>query len=1220
MKHFKIKGGLPQDIDALAAVIQAVEAAQPEQAKVVGPQGNAVQTEVLDNLGVELVTAYDSGIGEGGSEVVSYFEGKLYVTNGEQDRIDIIDASTGLLLNSVDLSTIPGYDGLNSVAVSAAGIAVAVERENTEIASEPMLVGEEGWTTAPIFTVGASLDNGYTPPGILDGIGAIKLNDDTVRVFVNHEMGSNDGYAYEVDGIELTGARISYFDIDIATKSIIDGGPAIQQIVDAAGNVATDTSFTFENKAGFERFCSSVLFEADTFGEGQGLVDNIYFTGEETGGAFSGTGGAEWALDIETGTIYALPAFGRGAWENVTQVDTGTDTHVAFVLADDTSPFDADGDGNREGAPVYLYVGEKSTDADAGFLARNGLEGGKLYVWTADSGALDPSDFNGTGNSAAGAWVEIDNSPNLALADEFGANGYDEFGYPTQKNLWTQAKAVGAFQMSRPEDVATNPADGTQIVFASTGRAGAFGGADEVGTTYIIDLDFTDINAPTATTTILYDGDDDPAQALRSPDNLDWADDGMIYVQEDRANGDLFDADAPNQNDASIVRIDPTTGEVTRVAFVDQAAHYPIGSVEENFFYTGAKDNGDWESSGILDVSTLFGEAPGTLFLADVQAHGLDDQDRFDVEGPGGQITDDNLREGGQLLFLAAPGVELTVENPVDPVYAQNGVVALFDLDGTPKGTVEAGNLPDMVTFSKDGTMIFVANEGEKQADQDPAGSISIIDVATMTAQTFGFEQFNADIDALREAGVRIFPGETPATDFEPEYIAEAGGKLFVTLQEANAVAVFDLTTMGWEKIVPLGTQDHSVVGLDASDKDGAINITTYDNLVGLRMPDAIAAAEINGQTYFLTANEGDDRGDFDEGGDAARVGDILDGDVAGLSIDPSVDTTGLERLNVSIIDGDTDGDGDIDVLHSYGSRSFTIYDADGNLVFDSGSDFEQIIAATRVPNAFNNDDYPSGDPSEVDENRSDNKGPEPEAIAVGVVEGKTLAFIGLERDSGIMIYDISDPANSQFVDYIESGAMGHISPEVIDFIPAEESTSGIAQIAVSYEVSGTTAVFDLEFGKEITGSRKADVISGTIGDDEISGGNGRDTIDGNGGDDVILGGNGKDCLSGGAGDDTIDGGNGRDKIIGGLGDDLLTGGNGMDCFVFNFGDGNDTITDLQRNDKIDLSGTGLEFADLTVTELSNKEVHVAYGDQGDALSIELTFAAHYFGEDSFLF
>lgn len=621
------------------------------------------------------------------------------------------------------------------------------------------------------------------------------------------------------------------------------------------------------------------------------------------------------------------------------------------------------------------------------------------------------------------------------------------------------------------------------------------------------------------------------------------------------------------------------------------------------------------------------------------------EQDRVDIINAttGALISSIDLStipgfDGINSVAASAAGVAVAVER--DIASFDNGVVALFALDGTPNGTVEAGNLPDMVTFSKDGTKILVANEGEPTDSVDPAGSISIIDVATKQVQTFDFSAFDTQIAALEAAGVRIFPGKLPSTDFEPEYIAEGdNGKLYVTLQEANAVAVFDLATMQWDEILPLGTVDHSVegFGMDANDKDDAIDIKVV-NTLGLRMPDALATAEIGGKTYFLTANEGDDRGDFDEGGDAARVQDILDGDVAGVSIDASVDTTGLERLNVSIIDGDTDNDGDIDVLHSYGSRSFTIYDADGNVVFDSGDDFEQWIAANRPANAFNNDDYPSDDAGTVDENRSDNKGPEPEAIAVGEVEGVTLAFIGLERDSGIMIYDITDPANASFLTYIEGQGNGNVSPEVIDFIPASESATGVAQIAVSYEVSGTTAVFDLQFGQNILGTNAGEMIKGGIGADKILAGFGHDTVVAGSGDDFVRAGFGHDDISGragddnlrgfwghdtirgGAGDDTLGGGVGKDRLIGGTGDDVMKGFIGKDVFVFDLGAGDDVILDMTRKDRIDLSATGLSFADLTITDNGSNNYTVEYGAQGDSIDVTLAGNLTDLSEDSFLF
>ncbi|WP_051294226.1 choice-of-anchor I family protein [Gemmobacter nectariphilus] len=497
----------------------------------------------------------------------------------------------------------------------------------------------------------------------------------------------------------------------------------------------------------------------------------------------------------------------------------------------------------------------------------------------------------------------------------------------------------------------------------------------------------------------------------------------------------------------------------------------------------------------------------------------------------------------------------------------QGGAIAIFDAATHALVSVqEVGNLPDMVRFSADGAQIYAALEGEYSADyaEQAAGGIAVIDIdgTDFTTNTYGFAAYDGMEDDLRALGVRIFPGESASVDFEPEYIAvdPVSGNLLVTLQEANTVAVFDLTSRSFTSLLPLGTVDHSLKGnaLDVNDKDGAIDIKPWD-VRGLRMPDAIAAVEIGGQGYFLTANEGDDRGE------AQRVGDILAGKVAGVSIDAAVKTTGLERLNISTVDGDTDGDGDIDVLHSYGGRSFTIFDADGTVVFDSGAQFERLIAQYRVPNAFNNDTRGS-DPDVVSDNRSDNKGPEPEGIAVGEIGGKTFAFVGLERDSGIMVYDITDPAKATFATYIECSSEGDVSPEVVQFVPAESSPTGAPMLAVSFEISGTTSLISLA-GTAVVGRIRYVGANGSLLDDRLTG---------LGDDDVIAGGAGRDTLIGYTGNDTL---------IGGTGNDVLRGGAGEDVFVFRAHDGRDRIADFEAGDLIDLTATGLAFEDLVIDE-----------------------------------
>ena len=197
------------------------------------------------------------------------------------------------------------------------------------------------------------------------------------------------------------------------------------------------------------------------------------------------------------------------------------------------------------------------------------------------------------------------------------------------------------------------------------------------------------------------------------------------------------------------------------------------------------------------------------------------------------------------------------------------------------------------------------------------------------------------------------------------------------------------------------------------------INIDNYD-IFGLRMPDAIAGWSFNDTNFYISANEGDSR-DSDE----SRGADLVDGDLSNGEIDTSevsaelqaqlADDALLGRLTFSNIDGDTDGDGLIEELYSFGGRSFTIYQDGVGPIWDSGNLIEVVIA-NEVHEIFNANE---GDPSNFD-NRSDNKGPEPEGVAVGVVDGVTYGFIGLERVGGVIVMDLSDPTSPVYDHYIQ--------------------------------------------------------------------------------------------------------------------------------------------------------------------------------------------------------
>jgi hypothetical protein len=325
---------------------------------------------------------------------------------------------------------------------------------------------------------------------------------------------------------------------------------------------------------------------------------------------------------------------GRAAWESVAALEIPgfNDTHVAILGGDD-----------RGDAALLLYVGEKIPGGD--FLERNGLAEGKLYMWVADSGDLSPAEFNGTGAMRRGRFVEVENynldgaDPNVSQGDR----GFDELGFATQEELDAQKAEIGAFNFSRPEDLHTNPkpGKGNQVVFASTGRDTTINqGADLWGTTYLVDVKINPgrvrTDNITADVTILYDGDDADKQdfGIRSPDNLVWADDGFAYIQEDRSVSGFGD---DSGEETSIWKLNPKTSAVTRVAQVNRDG---VPSGQED---TDPNDLGDWETSGIIDVTDEFDAEGERLLFFNVQAHSL----------RGGPIDSEELEQGGQFLFLS---------------------------------------------------------------------------------------------------------------------------------------------------------------------------------------------------------------------------------------------------------------------------------------------------------------------------------------------------------------------------------------------------------------------------------------------------------------------------------------------------------------------------------------------------------------------------------------
>lgn len=438
----------------------------------------------------------------------------------------------------------------------------------------------------------------------------------------------------------------------------------------------------------------------------------------------------------------------------------------------------------------------------------------------------------------------------------------------------------------------------------------------------------------------------------------------------------------------------------------------------------------------------------------------------------------------GQLLAVAVQNAD----------GGEPGVVALFDgYTGALIKTIAVGVQPDQLTFSRDGTLLLVANEAERfqaagGAVENAPGTVSIIGVpadASLAAvrNTVGFgalDAFEAELDAL---GVKTFdgnaaaPDSTVSEDLEPEYITVSpdGTKAYVTLQEANAVAVIDLTDAAADKpvsLLPLGFVDFSLAGNEAdfSDRDGAGNTPSISvgnsPIKGLLQPDAIASFAVGGTTYFVIANEGDSR-------IVAGPSEITLNEARASTVQPGAPAD-YARLNL-----DTVWSSSAD-LYGFGGRGFSIFrqNADGTItkVEETGGDVEQIIAA--LPNAaavFNGENGAGFD------TRSDNKGAEPEGVVVGEVDGMPHAFVSLERIGGVMVWNLGNPEEAKFVRYLAPTAQDY-GPEVLTFVSAADSPNGRALVLSANEVSGSVTVYEVSNLTSISAIQGSGAASALVG------------------------------------------------------------------------------------------------------------------------------------------
>ncbi|MEO9964986.1 MAG: choice-of-anchor I family protein [Reichenbachiella sp.] len=407
-----------------------------------------------------------------------------------------------------------------------------------------------------------------------------------------------------------------------------------------------------------------------------------------------------------------------------------------------------------------------------------------------------------------------------------------------------------------------------------------------------------------------------------------------------------------------------------------------------------------------------------------------------------------------------------------------DGKIVFFDRDGNFINQVTAGALPDNVVFAPNGRYVLSANEGEPNDDftVDPEGSVTIVNlrrgvynITQADVSQVGFTIFN---NATLDPSVRVSsnPGfSTVAQDIEPEYITVSKNSRYawVALQENNAIAIIDIRRAKILSLKGLGFKDHSQYGngLDASNETADIDIANWP-IKGMYMPDAMTSYKKWGREYIVLANEGDSR-DYAGYSEETRVKDLALDPVAFPNAAALQSEDAIGRMKTTIATGDADGDGLFEEIYTYGARSFSIRRASGSLIYDSGDDFEQITAA-QIPNDFNS----TNDENFSFKDRSDDKGPEPEAVEVAKYKGRTYAFIGLERVGGIMIYDISNPYHPSFIEYINNRnfnvpantrAAEDLGPEDLVFVKKRNSPVNSPLLISANEVSGTITIFKVK-------------------------------------------------------------------------------------------------------------------------------------------------------------
>ncbi len=899
------------------------------------------------HVSLSKVGGYDSGLGEGAAEIVTYDPqtARIFIVNATDASVDIVDISDPtepMEVSQIDVT--PYGAGANGAAFANGVLAVAVENENDQAEGKAVFFDADGQYLSDV-TVGAKPD-------------MIIFTPDGNTVLVANEAEPNDDYTVDPEGsvsiIDLSGGASSLTQGDVSTADFnaFDGreeemrARGVRIFPGIPSNTVSkdvEPEYIAVSKDGSTAFVS--LQENNAFA----IVDIATATVEDIlplGLKDHSQGPAtitnyEWTDLPDLGTTAGGQTIKLGGFSGLWfEGMTGEGLYMFATVPDrgpNGAPTDVNDDGDNE-RPFAL------PDYQA-----------RVVRFTLDP---DTNDFSVTEEiflTLPDGTTPITGLPNIPDVDETPVDldgnllPYDAYGADLEGLVITENGDFWAVDEYRPAIYHFN-SEGTLIKRFVPAGTGALAG-EAAGTFGMETL---------------------PAEYSNRRPNRGFegmaldTDSGILYafIQTPLANPDRATSD--NSDVIRMLGIDPSTGNpVTEYVYLLEGSDYRESKVDKigDAFYAG-----DGKFFVIeRDSST---SSTGKKFIFEVDLLGATDVLGLSFAGTLEQETADSL---------AALGIQSVYKRKV------------LNL---PSLGYLAGDKPEGLVVLPDGRLAVINDNDFGLLDEEIPG----------------------------DGTIALDPDPTPVTLGIIEFV------------EGNMI--------------------------DASNEDGGINIQNWP-VFGNFMPDATASFSAGGMDYYVTANEGDAR-DYDGFSEELRMGD--DEYVMDPTRFPEAATLQMEenlgRLKTSDQFGDLDGDGDYDVLHAYGARSFTIWDAYGNHVYDSSDDFEHITAA-EIAERFNGD-FDTDEGEYNFDNRSDDKGAEPEAVTTGEVFGKTLAFIGLERVGGIMVYDFSYPTAPEFILY-EPAAEGDVSPEGLQFISADDSPNGKALLVVANEISGTTAIYQVD-------------------------------------------------------------------------------------------------------------------------------------------------------------